>query len=106
MTLTMSLIANTIILQMLSFINLTGGFGCILGVLAGWLSPILQWCVDTRDPANDSTHQWTEHAPHYFSESGPQHGPFSLEKVRDVSAKVYGNSDVWVMSLNCRDAIG
>jgi len=24
-----------------------------------WLPPILQWCVDTRDPASDTTHSWT-----------------------------------------------
>jgi aldehyde:ferredoxin oxidoreductase len=58
-----------------------------------WLPPILQWCVDTRDPANDSTHQWTSHVQHYLTESGPKRGPFSLEKVRAVCAKVYGNPD-------------
>ena len=59
-----------------------------------WLPPILQWCVDTRDPASDSTHQWTEHVVHYLPESGPNRGPFSLEKTRAVSYKVYGNPDV------------
>ena len=59
-----------------------------------WLPPILQWCVDTRDPANDSTHQWTEHALHYFTEHGPNTGPFTLEKVRNACEKVYGNPDV------------
>jgi len=59
-----------------------------------WLPPILQWCVDTRDPANDSTHQWTEHVQYYLTQSGPDRGPFPLEKVRAVSAKVYGNPDV------------
>jgi len=59
-----------------------------------WLPPILQWCVDTRDPANDSIHQWTEHVQHYLTQSGPDRGPFPLEKVRAVSAKVYGNPDV------------
>ena len=59
-----------------------------------WLPPILQWCVDTRDPANDSTHQWTEHVQFYLTESGPRRGPFPLEKTRAVSAKVYGNPDV------------
>ncbi len=53
-----------------------------------------KWCVDTRDPANDSTHQWTEHVQFYLTESGPRRGPFSLEKTRAVSAKVYGNPDV------------
>ncbi|MEA3407667.1 MAG: aldehyde ferredoxin oxidoreductase N-terminal domain-containing protein [Chloroflexota bacterium] len=64
-----------------------------------WLPAILQWCVDTRDPANDSTHQWTEHVQHYLSQSGPDRGPFSLEKVRNVCAKVYGNPDVGDPSL-------
>ncbi len=59
-----------------------------------WLPPILQWCVDTRDPANDSTHQWTEHVQHYLPESGPNRGPFSVEKMRAACAKVYGNPDV------------
>ncbi len=59
-----------------------------------WLPPILQWCVDTRDPANDSTHQWTEHVQHYLPESGPNRGPFPIDKVRAACAKVYGNPDV------------
>ena len=59
-----------------------------------WLPPILQWCVDTRDPANDSIHQWTEHVQYFLTQSGPNRGPFPLEKVRAVSAKVYGNPDV------------
>jgi len=59
-----------------------------------WLPPILQWCVDTRDPASDSTHQWTEHVQFYLPESGPLRGPFSLEKARNVCVKVYGNPDV------------
>jgi aldehyde:ferredoxin oxidoreductase len=59
-----------------------------------WLPPILQWCTDTRDPANDSTHQWTEHVQNYLPVSGPNKGPFSVEKVRAVCAKVYGNPDV------------
>ena len=59
-----------------------------------WLPAILQWCVDTRDPANDSTHQWTEHVQYYLPVSGPHRGPFSLEKTRAVCAKVYGNADV------------
>jgi len=42
-----------------------------------WLPPVLQWCVDTRDPASDSTHQWTEHVQTYLPQSGPNRGPFS-----------------------------
>ena len=59
-----------------------------------WLPPVLQWCVDTRDPANDSTHQWTEHVQLYLPESGPLCGPFHLEQVRTICARVYGNADV------------
>jgi aldehyde:ferredoxin oxidoreductase len=59
-----------------------------------WLPPILQWCIDTRDPANDSTHQWTEHVQHYLPVSGPRRGPFPLDQVRDVSARVYGDPQV------------
>lgn len=59
-----------------------------------WLPPVLQWCVDTRDPASDSTHQWTEHVQRYMPKSGPLEGPFSMEKVSAVCAKVYGESDV------------
>jgi aldehyde:ferredoxin oxidoreductase len=55
---------------------------------------MVQWCVDTRDPASDSTHQWTEHVQLYLPESGPRRGPFSMEKVRGVCARVYGNPDV------------
>jgi aldehyde:ferredoxin oxidoreductase len=59
-----------------------------------WLPPILQWCVDTRDPANDSTHQWTEHAQHYLPVSGPLRGPLSLAQARAVCARVYGDPNV------------
>jgi aldehyde:ferredoxin oxidoreductase len=59
-----------------------------------WLPPVLQWCIDTRDPANDSTHQWTEHVQRYMPESGPNKGPLPVEKVRAVCAKVYGNPDI------------
>ncbi|MDP2948267.1 MAG: aldehyde ferredoxin oxidoreductase N-terminal domain-containing protein [Chloroflexota bacterium] len=59
-----------------------------------WLPVMLQWCVDTRDPANDSSHQWTSHVQFYLTQSGPYRGPFPLEKVRAVAAKVYGNPDV------------
>ena len=59
-----------------------------------WLPPLLQWCVDTRDPASDSTHQWTEHVQMYMPISGPRRGPFTMEKVRGVCEKVYGNPDI------------
>lgn len=59
-----------------------------------WLPPILQWCVDTRDPASDSTHQWTEHVQPYLPVSGPRRGAFTMDKARNVCAKVYGNPDI------------
>jgi aldehyde:ferredoxin oxidoreductase len=59
-----------------------------------WLVPILQWCVDTRDPASDSTHQFTEHVLRYLPEHGPNRGPLSFETTRAVCAKVYGESEV------------
>ncbi|MBM3190571.1 MAG: hypothetical protein FJZ90_17875, partial [Chloroflexi bacterium] len=58
-----------------------------------WLMPILQWCVDTRDPASDSTHQYTEHVLEYFPEHGPKRGPLTLEQARLVCARVYGVAD-------------
>ncbi len=59
-----------------------------------WLPPVLQWCVDTRDPASDSTHQWTEHVQPYLPVSGPHNGAFTMEKARNVCARVYGNPDI------------
>lgn len=59
-----------------------------------WLPPVLQWCIDTRDPANDSTHQWTEHVQPYMPQSGPHKGPYPMEKVRAIFEKVYGNPDI------------
>ena len=59
-----------------------------------WLPPMLQWCMDTRDPASDTTHQWTEHVQPYLTESGPHKGPFPLDKVLAVSKKVYGDPNI------------
>ncbi len=64
-----------------------------------WLPPVLQWCIDTRDPANDSTHQWTEHVQHYLPKSGAHEGPFPLEKVRDICARAYGDPDICTPGL-------
>jgi len=58
-----------------------------------WLVPILQWCVDTRDPASDSTHSYTTHMLSYLPEHGPQRGPLSLEQARAVCARVYGEAE-------------
>jgi len=60
-----------------------------------WLVPVLQWCVDTRDPASDSTHHYTTHALRYLPEHGAEKGPLTWDQVRAVSAKVYGNADVF-----------
>jgi len=59
-----------------------------------WLVPVLQWCTDTRDPASDSTHQYTEHVLRYIPIHGPNRGPLSFEEARHVCQKVYGNSEV------------
>jgi hypothetical protein len=59
-----------------------------------WLPPILQWCVDTRDPASDSTHQWTTHAQRYLPVYGPNRGPLSRETVAAVCERVYGRADI------------
>ena len=58
-----------------------------------WLPAVLQWCMDTRDPASDTTHSWA-HVQWYLPKIGPYKGPFSLEKVRAVSEKVYGDPNV------------
>jgi aldehyde:ferredoxin oxidoreductase len=59
-----------------------------------WLPPVLQWCVDTRDPASDSTHQWAVHVRSHLLEAKSGKGPFSMEQARAVCARVYGNPDV------------
>ena len=59
-----------------------------------WLVPVLQWCVDSRDPASDSTHQFTEHVLRYLPEHGPNRGPLTFEEARAVCEKVYGTPDV------------
>jgi aldehyde:ferredoxin oxidoreductase len=65
-----------------------------------WLPPVLQWCIDTRDPASDSTHQWTEHAMRYLEDNhSPHPGPVSPEQARRVAAKVYGHPDVFDSNL-------
>jgi aldehyde:ferredoxin oxidoreductase len=59
-----------------------------------WLVPVLQWCVDTRDPASDSTHQYTEHVLRYIPIHGPHRGPLTFEEARHVCQVVYGNAEV------------
>jgi len=58
-----------------------------------WLVPVLQWCVDTRDPASDATHGYSTHFLAYVPEHGPHRGPLSFEVARAVCAKVYGEAD-------------
>ncbi len=55
-----------------------------------WLVPVLQWVVDSRDPASDSTHQFTEHVLRYLPEHGPERGPLTFEQARAVCEQVYG----------------
>jgi len=50
--------------------------------------------VDTRDPASDSTHQFTEHVLRYLPVHGPNRGPLSFETARRVCAKIYGDPGV------------
>ena len=59
-----------------------------------WLPSALQWCIDTRDPASDTTHSWAIHVQSYLPKIGPYRGPFSLERVRMISEKVYGDPNV------------
>ena len=59
-----------------------------------WLTSLLQWCVDTRDPASDSIHQWAEHVLEYLPQHGPHRGPLAAEKVHAVCARVYGMADM------------
>ena len=58
-----------------------------------WLVPVIQWCVDVRDPASDSTHQYTEHVLRYAPRHGPHEGPLTAEEARKVCAQVYGEPD-------------
>ncbi len=59
-----------------------------------WLVPVLQWCVDTRDPASDATHQYTEHVLRYI-DNGPNKGVLTPEIARRVCKEVYGHPEVW-----------
>lgn len=59
-----------------------------------WLVPVLQWCIDTRDPASDATHGYSTHLLSYVPEHGPHRGPVPMEAARAVCAKVYGEAGV------------
>jgi aldehyde:ferredoxin oxidoreductase len=59
-----------------------------------WLPPVLQWCVDTRDPASDSSHQWAVHVRSHLLAAESGEATFSAEQARAVCGRVYGNADV------------
>jgi aldehyde:ferredoxin oxidoreductase len=59
-----------------------------------FLMPLLQWCVDTRDPASDSTHGYAQHMLTYLPDINQEGGAVTLEQARAVCAKVYGEPDV------------
>jgi len=59
-----------------------------------WLTTVLQWCVDTRDPASDTSHSWTSHVQRYLPRIGPYRGPIPPERIREISMKVYGDPNV------------
>ena len=44
------------------------------------LVPLLQWCVDTRDPASDSTHGYAQHMLTYLPDTGRDGGGVTLEQ--------------------------
>lgn len=60
-----------------------------------WLVPVLQFCVDTRDPASDSTHAYTTHLLSYLPQHGPHQGPVTPEQARAICERVYGEPDVY-----------
>jgi hypothetical protein len=72
----------------------TGHWVCTGIEFPWWLPPVLQWCVDTRDPASDSTHQWAVHVRSHVIAGQSGERAISPEKTRAVCARVYGNADV------------
>jgi aldehyde:ferredoxin oxidoreductase len=72
----------------------TGHWVCTGIRFPWWLPPVLQWCVDTRDPASDSAHQWAVHVRSHLLAAELGEGSLSMEKARSVCARVYGNPDV------------
>ena len=60
-----------------------------------WLVPVLQFCVDTRDPASDSTHAYANHVLSYLPEHGPHRGPLTVEQARAICERIYGEPDVY-----------
>ena len=54
----------------------------------GWLVSALMWATDTRDPANDTLHQYIDNISLWPEWGG---GPISREKVLEVGRIVYGD---------------
>ena len=58
------------------------------------IAPLLQWCVDTRDPASDAIHGYAQHMLTYLPYTAWEgEGAVTLEQARAVCAKVYGEPD-------------
>ncbi len=56
--------------------------------------PLLQWCVDTRDPASDAIHGYAQHMLTYLPYTAWEGaGAVTLEQARAVCEKVYGEPD-------------
>jgi aldehyde:ferredoxin oxidoreductase len=72
----------------------TGHWVCTGIRFPWWLPPVVQWCVDTRDPASDSSHQWAVHVRSYLLAAESGEGALSIKQARAVCARVYGNPDV------------
>jgi len=72
----------------------TGHWVCTGIRFPWWLPPVVQWCVDTRDPASDSSHQWAVHVRSHLLAAESGEGALSTEQARAVCARVYGNPDV------------
>jgi aldehyde:ferredoxin oxidoreductase len=68
----------------------TGHWVCTGIRFPWWLPPLLQWCVDTRDPASDSSHQWAVHVRSHVLAADSGEGALSMEQVRAVCKRVYG----------------
>jgi aldehyde:ferredoxin oxidoreductase len=58
------------------------------------IAPLLQWCVDTRDPASDAIHGYAQHMLTYLPYTAWEgEGAVTLEQARAVCEKVYGEPD-------------
>jgi aldehyde:ferredoxin oxidoreductase len=58
------------------------------------IAPLLQWSVDTRDPASDAIHGYAQHMLTYLPYTAwKQGGAVTLEQAREVCEKVYGEPE-------------